>query len=176
MAFRHALFAFLPLPRIYRRRVWHPAIPTPPSEVLPQISQKFTDFSQGVQQSLLHQPSTRAPTLQSSHGIHRIHRSFWQRKPPTDRHRCAQIRRVWHPAIPTPPSDNPPTEFTEFIEASGREEPPTDFTDIHRYLGCVGFSHRIHRSFWWRRASYGFHRCAQMVWLRCSLSVGSVGR
>ena len=24
MAFRHALFALLPLPRIYRRRVWHP--------------------------------------------------------------------------------------------------------------------------------------------------------
>ena len=42
-------------------------------------------------------------------------------------------------------------------------------TDAHRWLGCVGFSHgihRIHRSFWQRRASHGFHRCAQMVRLR----------
>ena len=46
---------------------------------------------------------------------------------------------------------------------------PTDFTDAHRWLGCVGFSHGIHgthRSFWWRRASHGFHRCTQMVRLR----------
>ena len=27
--------------------------------------------------------------------------------PPTDRHRCALIRRVWHPAIPTPPITQP---------------------------------------------------------------------
>ena len=32
---------------------------------------------------------------------------------------------------------NPPTEFTEFTEASGVEEPPTDFTDAHR-LGGYG--------------------------------------
>ena len=106
---------------------------------------------------------------------------------------------------------SPPTEFTEYTEASGVEEPPTDAhrctqmvrlrrvlpqnsqntqklqaedilprisqntqkllaekslpqmrTDAHRWLGYVGFSHgfhRIHRSFWRRRAS---HRCAQM--------------
>ena len=34
---------------------------------------------------------------------------------------------------------NPPTESTEFTETSGREEPPTDFTDAHRWLGCVRF-------------------------------------
>ena len=42
-------------------------------------------------------------------------------------------------------------------------------TDAHRWLGCVGFSHGIHgihRSFWRRRASHGFHRCPQMVRLR----------
>ena len=46
---------------------------------------------------------------------------------------------------------------------------PTDFTDAHRWLGCVGFSHRIHgthRSFWRRIASHGIHRCSQMVRLR----------
>ena len=34
-------------------------------------------------------------------------------------------------------SINPPTEFTEFTEASGRGYSPTDFTDAHRSLGCV---------------------------------------
>ncbi len=27
-----------------------------------------------------------------------------------------------------------PTDFTEYTEASGGEEPPTDFTDVHRFL------------------------------------------
>ena len=31
----------------------------------------------------------------------------------------------------------PPTEFTEFTEASGCVYSPTDFTDAHRFLGCV---------------------------------------
>ena len=46
-------------------------------------------------------------------------------------------RRVWHPAIPTPPAANPPIEFTEFTEVSGVGYSPTDFTDAHRFLGCV---------------------------------------
>ena len=46
-------------------------------------------------------------------------------------------RRVWHPAIPTPPAANPPTEFTEFTEVSVVGYSPTDFTDAHRFLGCV---------------------------------------
>ena len=57
---------------------------------------------------------------------------------------------------------NPPTESTEHTETSGGEEPPTDFTDAHRWLGCVWFSHGIHRSFWRRRASHRFDRCTQM--------------
>ena len=51
--------------------------------------------------------ASAAPTKQTERVSHRTcgtHRTFWQRKPPTDRHRCAQIRRVWHPAIPTPPT------------------------------------------------------------------------
>ena len=39
---------------------------------------------------------------------------------------------------------SPPTEFTEFTEVSGGEEPPTDCTDAHRWFGCAGFSHRLH--------------------------------
>ena len=59
-----------------------------------------------------------------------------------------------------------PRNSQMYTEASGGEEPPTD---AHRWLGCVGFSHgihRIHRSFWRRIASHRFHRCAQMVRLR----------
>ena len=55
------------------------------------------------------------------------------------------------PAIPTPPSANPPTEFTEFTEISGVEESPTDFTDAHRWLGCLDFCVEI---VWWLRG-YG---------------------
>ena len=61
----------------------------------------------------------------------------------TDLHRC---RRVWHPAVPTQPLTQPticvdqcnpwenciPTERTEPTEASCREGPPTDSTNLHR--------------------------------------------
>ena len=82
--------------------------------------------------------------------------------PPTDRHRCALIRRVWHPAIPTPPITQPnhlrksvksvgeyyhvpnkadgervPTEYAEHTEHSGRESLPQIGTDAHR-LGGYG--------------------------------------
>ena len=62
--------------------------------VLPQNAQMQV---QGVQQSLLHQQSERAPTLQSSHGTRRTHRTFWQIRASHRLHRFSQIRRVWHP-------------------------------------------------------------------------------
>ena len=105
------------------RRVWHPAIPTPPSEVLPQISQMPTDFSQGVQQSLLHQPGRQyilpqntqnsqkflaeksLPRMRTdahrwlgcvefSHRIHGTHRSFWRRISSHGLHGCPQMVRL----------------------------------------------------------------------------------
>ena len=36
-----------------------------------------------------------------------------------------------------PSCECPPTDFTEFTEAYGRGYSPTDFTDAHRFLGCV---------------------------------------
>ena len=48
------------------------------------------------------------------------------------------------PAIPTPPSEVLPQISRMLTEASGVEEPPTDFTDAHRWLGYVGFSHGNH--------------------------------
>ena len=42
-------------------------------------------------------------------------------------------------AVPAAPTEQscPPTEHSEFTEASGRGYSPTDFTDAHRSLGCV---------------------------------------
>ena len=136
-----------------------PAIPTPPS--------------QGVQRSPLHQPSTHAPTLQSSHGIHGTHRSFWWRRASHRFHRCSQIRRVWHPAIPTPPSEVLPRNSQKLLAEKSlprisqmltdvrlrrvlprnsrnsqkllaEKSLPQMHTDAHRWLGCVWFSHGIH--------------------------------
>ena len=99
----------------------------------------------GVHLSQVHQPSKQGyiPTEYAEPSGRDV--------PPTDRHRCAQIRRVWHPAIPTPPITQPnhlwksvksvgeyyhahkqadgesiPTEYAEHTEHSGREVPPTD--------------------------------------------------
>ena len=74
-----------------------------------------------------------------SHRIHRIHRNLLLRYPPTDDTDVHRLGGYGIPAIPTPLSANPPTEFTEFTEISGVEEPPTDFADAHRWLGCVRF-------------------------------------
>ncbi len=146
MAFRHALFALLPLPRIYRRRVWHPC---------------HTHAAlQGVQRSPLHQPSTRAPTLQSSHGIHGTHRNFWRRRASHRFHRCPQMVRLRRVL---------PWNSRNSQKLLAEKSLPQMCTDAHRWLGCVGFSHGIHgihRSFWRRRASHRCHRCPQMVRLR----------
>ena len=49
----------------------------------------------------------------ASHRIHRIHRIFWRKIFSHGFHGCTQIRRVWHPAIPTQPLNYLPTEATE---------------------------------------------------------------
>ena len=62
----------------------------------------------GVQQSLLHQQSKRAPTLQSSH---RLQKTSGARYSPTD---CTDFHRLGGygiPAIPTQPQNYLPTEF-----------------------------------------------------------------
>ena len=73
----------------------------------------------GVQQSLLHQQSNRAPTLQSSH---RMQKTSGARYSPTD---CTDVHRLGGygiPAIPTQPQNYLPTEFTEHTETTGGEE------------------------------------------------------
>ena len=80
---------------------------------------------------------THAATKLSSHRSHRNHRSFWRKIFSHRLHGWAQIRRVWHPAIPTQPPNHLPTEPTESTEAFGGEYSPTDCTDVHR-LGGYG--------------------------------------
>ena len=73
----------------------------------------------GVQQSLLHQQSNRAPTLQS---YHRMQKTSGARYSPTD---CTDMHRLGGygiPAIPTQPQNYLPTEFTEHTETTSGEE------------------------------------------------------
>ena len=123
----------------------------------------------GVQQSLLHQQSNRAPTLQSSH---RMQKTSGARYSPTD---CTDVHRLGGygiPAIPTQPQNYLPTEFTEPTEVSDARYSPTDCTDAHR-LGGYGipaiptqppnylpteFTHKI----FWRRRKICVHLCASV--------------
>ena len=138
----------------FRRRVWHschthatllggaavPAAPTKHSCTNINYPTEFTEFTEASGRGYSPTDFTDAHRWLGCVGFsHRIHRSFWQRIFSHRFHRCSQIWRVWHPAIPTQPSANSPTEFTEFTEVSGARYSPTDFTDAHRWLGCVGF-------------------------------------
>ena len=137
-----------------------PAIPTPPSEFLPQNPLQVC-------------------LRKSSHRFHRIHRSFWRRRASHGFHRCTQIfllrqsflcvpRILWEDsfvaAIPTLPSEFLPQNPLQVClrkSSHGLHRIPRSFW---RRI----FSHRIHRSFWRRRASHGFHRCTQIFLLRLS--------
>ena len=140
MAFRHALFALLPLPRIYRRRVWHPC-------------HTHAALSGGAAVSA-------APTEHSCTNIVILTRNSQKllgRRASHRFHRCTQMVRLRRVL---------PRNSRNSQKLLAEKSLPQMRTDAHRWLGCVGFSHGIHgihRSFWCRRAS---HRCAQMVRLR----------
>ena len=106
----------------FLRRVWHPAIPTPPFANPPTEFTEFTEVS-GARYS---------PTDFTD-----AHRFLGCVLPPNLCTNRAIVGGYGIPAIPTPPSAIPPTEFTEFTEVSGVGYSPTDFTDFHRWLGCV---------------------------------------
>ena len=139
-----------------------PAIPTLPSEFLPQNPLQVC-------------------LRKSSHRIHRIHRNFWRRIASHRLHRC---RRVWHSCHTHAALQIPSTEPTlsllaqvlpqnsqntqklqaedilprisqMYTESSGGEEPPTDFTDVHRFFFsasrfCV-FREFCGKIVWWLR-------------------------
>ena len=64
-----------------------PAIPTPPITQPNHLWKSVKSVGE-----YYHAPK-QADGERVSHRIRRTHRTFWQRKPPTDRHGCAQIRR-----------------------------------------------------------------------------------
>ena len=153
MAFRHALFVFSPQGmRVLPRNARNP---------------------QNTLRRVWHPCHTHATLCQSSHRIHRIHRSFWRKIFSHRFHRCSQIRRVWHPAIPTPPSEVLPRNSQKLLAEKSlprisqmltdvrlrrvlprnsrnsqkllaEKSLPQMHTDAHRWLGCVWFSHGIH--------------------------------
>ena len=65
---------------------------------------------------------THAATKLSPHRIHGTHRNDRWGISSHRLHGYAQIRRVWHPAIPTQPPNYLPTEFAEHTETTGGEE------------------------------------------------------
>ena len=129
-----------------------PAIPTPP---ITQPNHLWKSVKSVGEYYRAHKQADgeRVPTEHAEHT-----EPSGREVPPTDRHRCAQIRRVWHPAIPTPPITQPnhlwipwentttlitkqtgrecPTEYAEHTENSGRESLPQIDTDAHR-LGAT---------------------------------------
>ena len=135
----------------FRRRVWHschthatllggaavPAAPTKHSCTNINFPTEFTEFTEASGRGYSPTDFTDA------------HRSFWLRIFSHRLHRFSQIRRVWHPAIPTPPSEFLPQNPLQVCLRKSS----------HRI-------HRIHRNFWRRRASHRFHRCSQ-IFLLC---------
>ena len=59
--------------------------------------------------------------------FHRTHSKFIYASPPTEFTEFTEASGGGYS----------PTDCTEYTEASGGEEPPTDFTDAHGFLGCV---------------------------------------
>ena len=56
--------------------------------------------------------------------FHRTHSKFVYASPPTEFTEFTEASGGGYS----------PTDFTEYTEASGGEEPPTDFTDVHRFF------------------------------------------
>ena len=86
----------------------------------------------------------------ASHRIHRIHRIFWRKIFSHGFHGCTQIRRVWHPC-----HTHAATKLSSHRSFWWRRA-------SHRI-------HRIHRIFWRKIFSHGFHGCTQIrrVWHPC---------
>ena len=125
-----------------------PAIPTPPSEFLPQnpfqvCLRKSSHGIHGIHRSFRRRIF--------SHGFHRIHRSFWRRRASHGFHRSFRRRRASH-GIHGIHRNFWRRIFSHRIHR------------IHRSFRRRIFSHRIHRihrSFRRRIFSHRFHRFSQ---------------
>ena len=138
-----------------------PAIPTPP---ITQPNHLWKSVKSVGEYYHAGAAASAAPTKQTERVSHRIrgtHRTFWQRKPPTDRHR---LGGYGIPAIPTPPITQP-NHLWKSVKSVGEyyhagaaaSAAPTKQTErvSHRTRGT-------HRTFWQRSTSHRLHGCAQI--------------
>ena len=140
------------------RRVWHPAIPTQTPNYLPTEATETTEVSDaryyptdctdghrlggyGIPaiptlppNYLPTEPTETTEVSDARYSPTEHTETTGARYSPTD---CGytQIRRVWHPAIPTQQPNYLPTEPTEPTEVSDARYSPTDCTDGHRLEG-----------------------------------------
>ena len=102
----------------------------------------------------------------SSHGIHGIHRNFWRRIASHGFHRCTQIFLLRQLFLCVP------RILWEDSFVAAKPTPPSEFLPQNPLQVCLRKSshgiHGIHRSFWRRIFSHGFHRCTQIFLLRQS--------
>ena len=120
-----------------------PAIPTPPSEFLPQNPLQVC-------------------LRKSSHRIHNTQKLLAENSLPRISQIFTEVGGYGIPAIPTQPSKFlPQNPFQVCLHKSSHR-----IHRIHRSFRRRIFSHgfhRIHRSFWRRISSHGFHRCTQKL-------------
>ena len=167
-----------------------PAIPTLPSEFLPQNPFQVCLRKSSHRIHRIHRSFWRRIF---SHGFHRIHRSFWRRRASHGIHRCTQIfllhlsfmcvpRILWedslmaawvwqgchtHAALRIPSIEPTPSLFAQVLPQNSQNTQklqaenilprisqntqkllaekslPQMRTDVHRWLGCVGFCGKI---------------------------------
>ena len=98
-----------------------------------------------------------AALCQSSHRIHRIHRSFWRRNILL---RISQMLTDFYVALVAPNLCTSVQSVGVFVGGYGI------LPYLRHPLKSSHRIHRIHRSFWCRIFSHGFHRFPQMVRLR----------
>ena len=131
-------------------------------DILPRISQMYTDFS--------------SPPVVSVCSVNSVGRYFCgcvgMAGMPYPPNLCTSVQSVGVfvggygiPAIPTPPSEFLPQNPFQVCLRKSSHGIHGIHRSFRRRILSHGF-HRIHRSFWRRRASHRFHRCAQMVRLR----------
>ena len=140
------------------RRVWHPchthaALQIPSTEPIPSLfAQVFPQNSQNSQkflaEDILPRISQNTQKLLAEKSLPRISQMYTDFSSPPEVSVCSvnSFHRTHSKfACASPPTEfteyteasgggYSPTEFTEFTEASGGEEPPTDFTDVHRFF------------------------------------------
>ena len=122
-----------------------PAIPTPPITQPNHLWKSVKSVGEYYHAGAVASATPTKQTERVSHRTRGTHRTFWQRKPPTDRHRCTQIRRVWHPCH-THDANNAAKPSVEIREIRGRISYARNFCEFGEICGRIS-SARSFREF-----------------------------